>query len=118
MVAPEMQITSEPSVTGYLNFMQEAINSGVGEAREIKPNYIKEMALSTDPNALVDRLDLLLLNGSMSARLRASIVNAVNGVALPTTAQGNAAQLATAKANRVKLAIFLIMASSEYLIQR
>ena len=118
MVAPEMQITSEPSVTGYLNFMQEAINAGVGEGREIRPDYSKELALSSDANALVDRIDLLLLNGAMSPKLRGQIVNAVNGVTLPAVAPGYGPQLASAKSNRVKLAIFLAMASSEYLVQK
>ena len=118
LVAPEMQITSEPSVTGYLNFMQDVINVGAGEAREIKPDYAKEISLSTDPNALVDRIDLLLLNGAMSSRLRGQIVNAVNGVALPAATKTNTTQVASAKANRVKLAIFLAMASSEYLVQK
>ena len=118
LVAPEMQITSEPSVTGYLNFMQDAINVGVGESREIKPDYTKELALSADAGALVDHIDLLLLNGVMSSRLHGQIVNAVNSIAVPVATASNATQVATAQANRVKLAIFLAMASTDYLVQK
>ena len=118
LVAPEMQITSEPSVTGYLNFMQEAINTGVGEARVIKPDYTKELALSGDASALVERIDLLLMNGAMSSRLRGQIVGAVNSIAVPVATSANATQVATAQANRVKLAIFLTMASTDYLVQK
>lgn len=118
LVAPEMQITSEPSVTGYLNFMQEAINSGVGDARLVKPDYTRELALSADANALVDRVDLLMMNGAMSSRLRGQIVNAVNSITLPAASATNAPQIANLQANRVKLAIFLAMASTEYLVQK
>lgn len=118
LVAPEMQITSEPSVTGYLNFMQEAINSGVGDARLVKPDYTRELAVSADANALVDRVDLLMMNGAMSSRLRGQIVNAVNSITLPAASATNAPQIANLQANRVKLAIFLAMASTDYLVQK
>ena len=118
LVAPELQISSEPSVTGYLNFMQDAINTGVGESREIKPDYTKELALAGDANALVDRIDLLLLQGAMPSRLRGQIVGAVNTIALPAATSSNATQIANAQANRVKLAIFLAMASTDYLVQK
>ena len=118
LVAPEMQITSEPSVTGYLNFMQEAVNSGVGDARLVKPDYTQELAASADANALVDRVDLLLMNGAMSSRLRGQIVNAVNSITLPAASATNGPQIANLQANRVKLAIFLAMASTDYLVQK
>lgn len=118
LVAPEMQITSEPSVTGYLNFMQEAINSGVGSARLVKPDYTNELALSADANALIDRVDLLLLNGAMSSRLRGQIISAVNSITLPVATSTNGPQIANLQANRVKLAIFLAMASTDYLVQK
>ena len=118
LVAPEMQITSEPSVTGYLNFMQEAVNSGVGDARLVKPDYTNELAVSADANALVDRVDLLLMNGAMSSRLRGQIVNAVNSITLPAASATNGPQIANLQANRVKLAIFLAMASTDYLVQK
>lgn len=118
LVAPEMQITSEPSATGYLNFMQEAVNSGVGDARLVKPDYTQELAASADANALVDRVDLLLMNGAMSSRLRGQIVNAVNSITLPAASATNGPQIANLQANRVKLAIFLAMASTDYLVQK
>ena len=118
LVAPELQITAEPSVTGYLNFMQDAVNSGVGENREVKPDYTRELALASDAGALLDRIDLLLMHGSMPTRLRGQILTAINGVSIPTATASNATQVATAQANRVKLAIFLTMASPAYLVQK
>ncbi|WP_219115932.1 DUF1800 family protein [Janthinobacterium sp. UMAB-56] len=118
LVAPELQITAEPSVTGYLNFMQDAVNSGVGDGRDIKPDYTRELALASDTGALLDRINLLLMHGSMPARLRGQILTAVNGISIPTATSSNATQVAAAQANRVKLAIFLTMASPAYLVQK
>ena len=55
---------------------------------------------------------------TVPARLRTQILAAVNGVALPAATAGNAVQVAAAQANRVKLAIFLTMASPAYLVQK
>lgn len=118
MVAPEMQIVAEPSVTGYLNYMQDVIARGTGEARDIVPNYQAELALAETPEKLVDRIDLLLLNGSMSSTLRNRIISAVNSVPVPASNGGNAAAITTAKSNRVYLTIFLAMASPEYIVQK
>jgi uncharacterized protein (DUF1800 family) len=116
-VAPEFQIVDEVSVAGYLNTMQSAIGAGVGSGRDINTTYATEMALASGANSLADRMNLLVLNGQMSAGLRTKIVDAVNGVAIPG---GTASQTAinTALLNRVKLAAFMSMASSEYLAQR
>jgi uncharacterized protein (DUF1800 family) len=116
-VAPEFQIADEVSVAGYLNTMQAAIGSGVGSNHDITTAYATEQGVAPNAGALVDRMNLLLLNGQMSSTLRTRIVDAVNGVAIPggtaTQSQINAALL-----NRAKLAAFMTMASAEYLAQR
>lgn len=116
-VAPEFQVVDEVSVAGYLNTMQGAIGNGVGAGQDITTGYAAEMALASDPTALVERMNLLLLNGQMSPTLRGKISEAVNGVAIPggTATQ---AQINTALLNRSKLAVFMSMASAEYLAQR
>jgi uncharacterized protein (DUF1800 family) len=106
LVAPEMQITEETSVVGYLNYMQNAISRGVGTANVIQPNYDAEKALASTPDLLVDRINLLLLQNNMSPVLRAQILDAIN------SEPGNSAE------NKVYLAIFLTMASPEYLVQK
>lgn len=118
LVAPEMQITSEPSVTGYLNFMQDAISGGVAENRAVRADYSAELALADQPAALLDRVNLLLMSGNMSSRLRTKILSAVTSIAIPAASGSNAAQVTTAKTYRVHLAIFLAMASPEYLVQK
>jgi len=104
--SPEMQITDEMSVVGYLNYMRNAIPGGVGISREIKADYTAELALAATPGILVDRINLLLLQNRMSATLRAQILAAINS-------NPNNSNL-----NRVYLTIFLTMASPEYLVQK
>lgn len=119
LVAPEFQIVDEVTVAGYLNTMQTTIDAGIGQtvngARDVRPNYAAEVALATDANALADRMDLILMNGRMSATTRSRIVQAVSAINVPTTA--GTAQT-TALTNRAKLAIYMTMASPEYLVQR
>jgi uncharacterized protein (DUF1800 family) len=117
LVAPEMQITHESSVAGYLNTLRSALINGFGSGspRDVQPDYGEVIGLADRPDALVDRLALLLLAGRMSDELRMQLVDAVGSVAVSTT---NAQSAATARLNRVKLAIFLIMASPEYLVQK
>ncbi|WEF35672.1 DUF1800 family protein [Pseudoduganella chitinolytica] len=115
LTAPEMQLTGETSVIGYLNFMQMAVPRGIGQNYDVKPGYGAELSLALQPEALVDRVDLLLLNGSMSRALRTQIVQAIESLRVPAS-QG--AALEQVKANRVYLAVYLTLASPEYLVQK
>ncbi|MRW86271.1 DUF1800 family protein [Pseudoduganella sp. FT26W] len=118
MVAPEMQITAEPSVIGYLNYMQNAVSVGVGTNLDVKPNYQNELVLVDNPGKLVDRINLLLLNGNMSSTLRSQIINAVNSIERPVPTSSNAALVARLAGYRVQMAIFLAMASPDYIVQK
>lgn len=108
--APEFQLVSETSVGGYLNFMQNVINTGISS--DVNAPYTAELALVLEPNALVQRLNLLLCAGQMSAANLTLIVTALNATTV------TAASSATVKRNRIAAAVFLVMASSEYLIQK
>ena len=105
-VAPELQITNESSVAGYLNFMQNAINTGVAD---IVAPYVSELALVSDVNALLNRLDLLLCANTLSTATRATISTAL--AAMPISS-------ASTQKNRVVAAVLLVMASPDYLTQR
>lgn len=118
LVAPEMQLVGETSVIGYLNFMQLIIPYGIGENRDIRPNYSAELSIAAYPEMLVDRINLLLLNGAMSPQLRTQIIQAIESKAIPTLTSSNAAQVEAMKASRVYIAIFLALASPEYLVQK
>ncbi|HEY5801543.1 MAG TPA: DUF1800 domain-containing protein [Burkholderiaceae bacterium] len=118
LVAPEFQITAETSVVGYLNTMRDVILNGTGSSRDVLPDYTAELALAGTPAALVDRVNLLLMANRMSATLRNKIVTAVGSITVPAATATNAAAVAAANKNRVALAIFLAMASPEYLVQK
>ena len=111
---------SEAFVAGYLNTLQTTIDTGIGVtvagARDVRATYAAEVELARDTGALVDRMNLLLANGRMSSASRSRIVEAVNAISVPTT--GTPATINTTLVNRVKLAAYMTMASSEYLVQR
>lgn len=117
LVAPEFQIVDEVTVAGYLNTMQTTIDAGIGTAtggvRDVRSAYAAEIAIAADAGALADRMNLLLLAGKMSPTLRSRIVDSVNSIAVPATGSQTAALT-----NRAKLAIYMTMASAEYLVQR
>ncbi|MDP5240705.1 DUF1800 domain-containing protein [Uliginosibacterium sp. 31-16] len=119
MVAPEMQIVSESAVAGYANFMQTAIEAGVGRVeagkRDVQPDYSAQMAIADKPAQLVEQLDLLLTGQRLSAASRTRINEAVASIALPAN---NPQAAENARRNRVKLATLLIMVSPEYLVQK
>jgi len=115
LVAPEMQITAETSVVGYLNTMRGTVQNGIGSNNDIKADYAAEIALADNPDALLDRVSLLLMAGRMPTSLRDPIKGAINSVAISAT---DATAAATARRNRVYLAVFLTMASPEYLVQK
>jgi uncharacterized protein (DUF1800 family) len=120
LVAPEFQITHETTTTGYANFMANAAEQKNTWYRDheyakwgpvtehLAVDYSPEMALSNDPNALLDRLNLLLMSGQMSASTRKAILDAVNA----TPAELNEGQL------RVAFAVYLIMISPEFIVQK
>lgn len=106
LVAPEFQITNEPSVIAYVNYMQELVNKGAGEA---VPNYDSLTVLATDSLALLIELNLVLAAGQISA----TTINNMKA-ALDTISTASSAGLI----NRIKTAILLVLASPEYLVQR
>lgn len=113
--SPEMQITGEPSVIGYLNLIQAAVQSGVGDQHDILPNYSAEINMAPDADKLLDRVNLLLLGGRMSSTLRGQIKGVLNSIPVPA---GNTSAATNARKNRVYAAIFLTMASPEYIVEQ
>ncbi len=123
---PEFQLVNESSVGGYLNYMQSAIRSGIyvsapdqagngsnaTNGYDITAGYGAEMTLVLDAGALVARLNLLLCAGQLSIANQTLIINALNANALTATSTDSA------KRDRIAAAVLLVMASSDYLIQK
>ena len=126
MTVPELQIVNAASTPGYVNFMNNFIigdgadfawdttvdgplPTGVTEAElsnSFVPDYTTEVILASDAVGLVDRLNSLLVYGSMSDETRQNIVQVVNQVP-----EENGS-------TRVHLAIMMTMTSPDYLVQR
>ncbi|WP_312994080.1 DUF1800 domain-containing protein [Achromobacter animicus] len=103
LVAPELQITDETSIAGYLNFLAIYADRGW---EDLQTSYTPEIALAKDPEALVARVVLLLAGDAFSARTAASIAKAV--ATLPPDRPRD----------RVRAAIMLVAATPEYLVQK
>lgn len=125
LTAPEFQIVDEVSVAGYLNFLENLVANGIGggsgalpptTTSDITAAYVPELAVADQPDALATVVGDALTFGTMSPALHQELVTAVTARALPTN--GVAADLAKARLDRVKLAVFLTMASPEFLNQR
>ncbi|MBY0412392.1 MAG: DUF1800 family protein [Burkholderiaceae bacterium] len=125
-VAPEFQLVNESSVGGYLNYMQGVIRNGIyvnapelpnngstaNNGFDIKAAYTAELALVADADALVARINLLMCAGQLSAATVKLISDALK------TVNVTAASTDSVKLNRIAAAVFLTMASAEYLIQK
>ena len=70
LVAPEMQMTNVSTVVGYLNYMQDAIGSDANNGVDVFSSYDTELGLAATPDALLDRINLLLMAGEMDSTLR------------------------------------------------
>ncbi len=114
LVAPEFQILHETSVVGYSNFMRSIVGSGVGSnsPRDIQPDYSRELALAEDPDALVDRVDLMLTYETMSDETRTLIRDAVESISV------NPIMPSSGRQNRVYLAVFFALSSPDFIVQK
>ena len=124
--APEFQLVNESTVGGYLNYMQGVIRNGIfvnapdlsnntssaANGFDITAAYTAELALALDAAALVKRVVLVMCAGQMSAANQSLIVGALNATPLTVTSSDSA------KRDRVAAAVLLVMASSEYLVQK
>jgi uncharacterized protein (DUF1800 family) len=131
LVAPEMQLLNETSVAGWVNYMRDNLVSGVGSfngtvgttvfnRRDMQRDWSAEMALATEPQALVDWVTSRLLAGQATTTLRNDLVTNVNSIAVPALLpnQSNLAAVNAAKRNRINAAILLTLATPEFLTQK
>jgi len=106
---PEFGLLSTSTALARLNFVNTmaysripASANGPGTSIDLSPLQ----PLAAAPVDLVDELDTRLLHGSMSAPMRDSIVGAVNAVP------------ASDPLRRVRTAVYLVLTSSQYQVQR
>lgn len=113
LVAPEFQLVSEVSIAGYVNFMASALRGQMsGTSFDVSATYSNELAIAHNSGALLDRLCLLLAANQISPSTKALIKEALDTSVVVETSHPNT------KLKRVQMAILLIMASPDYLVQK
>ncbi len=112
LVAPEFQLVNETSTSGYVNYMTTAIGSANGINNDVKAQYSAELAIAPDAAALVDHVSLLMAAAQLSDSTKAVIRQAVEDVVVTASSPDSE------KLRRVYLAVLLVMASAEYLVQK
>ena len=75
-------------------------------------NYAEEVAIADNSTALLDRLDLLLTAQQLTQGILDNIKAAIDDVAI------NSASANEDRLRRVHIAVLLILASTDYLIQK
>jgi hypothetical protein len=126
LVAPELQIASETTAAGYVNYMRDNIAFGVGSfnstvngtplnRRDLQTDFSAEVALADQPEALVDRVLGRLTYGNVPAQLRTEIVNAVTSISI---VHSNPASVQELRRLRVNTALLLVTVSPEFQVQR
>jgi uncharacterized protein (DUF1800 family) len=140
---PEFQIINETTVGSYVNFMQYTIRDGLytfdpdtpeitynkGGRTDVVPDYTNLFAMInnatiTDAEALrvaqslVTRLNVVLTAGQLSPSTLTAITNALQAAMLQSGKRITNASTESLKRDLVASAIFMIMASSDYLVQK
>jgi uncharacterized protein (DUF1800 family) len=111
LLGPEFAIQNASTGFARANFVYQlvygngaaadaTVTGSTGTHLDITP-YV---SLASDPARLVDRLDLLLTHGTLSPNARTTVINAIASVSDLT--------------GRARLAIYLIAASSQFLVEQ
>jgi len=93
LVVPELQIATDVSVAGYMNYIRTW--TPLNATRDIQHKYDAEMALASTPAALVDRMNLLLFSGTMPDALKTQITSAVTSRTIPAPVYPTAGSAST-----------------------
>jgi len=106
LVAPEFQMTTETTSMMVSNWFYQAVVNPSGGFKwgDIKPVLTSETTLAANPSALVDRLNITLCGGSLSAAAKTIIVNHLNTI--------------SDNATRARVAAYLIIISPQCAVLR
>jgi uncharacterized protein (DUF1800 family) len=111
-VAPEFAIQNSSTFINRTNFANTLAFGTIAPlvtypgATGTQPDWSVLQALASDPNALADKLNGLLLHGIMSPAMRAGLITAINTVAASDTL------------TRARTAYYLVVTSSDYQVER
>lgn len=111
LVAPELQITTTSSVVGYANFMRRLIENTEGDSTFL-PSYSTLLPLAKQPEALVDKLSLVMTANATDAKTRKKIAGLLKQIWIQAASREEDSR------NRVNLAMTMIVLSPEYAVLR
>ncbi len=108
LVAPEFQITTDTTVITSANTIRSAVyqQPSLSNPNAIVLDLSAQTNLASNPAALVDSLNDLLLSGQMSTSTRNIVVNAVNQIPAANTLE------------RAQTAVHLLVTSPEFVIEK
>jgi uncharacterized protein (DUF1800 family) len=114
VLGPQFVLFSSLTSLRRDNFVNRVIFSTIPAAPPNRPNGTSIdlsawIPLANDPNNLIETLNQLLLHGTMSDDMRQSVITAVTSI--PASNDSN-------RRIRVQTAIYLILTSSQYQVQR
>jgi len=114
VLGPQFVLFSSLTSLRRNNFVNKVIFSTIAAAPPNRPSGTSIdlsawIPLANDPNNLIDTLNTLLLHGTMSDDMRQSVLIAVTSI--PASNDSN-------RRTRVQTAIYLILTSSQYQVQR
>jgi uncharacterized protein (DUF1800 family) len=114
VLGPQFVLFSSLTSLRRDNFINRVIFSTIPAAPPNRPSGTSIdlsawVPLANDPNNLIDTLNALLLHGTMSDDMRQSVMTAVTSI--PASNDSN-------RRMRVQTAIYLILTSSQYQVQR
>lgn len=110
LVGPEFQVLTSVFAVSLPNTLRTLIETG---ANNFTVTLADQTALAGNSAALLDNLDLLFTNGTLSAATRAAIQRAVDSVTPGMVATGS-----TLNQTKARLAVYLIVTSPDYAIQK
>jgi uncharacterized protein (DUF1800 family) len=98
--APEFGIENTATATLRLTLADAIVNNKINSFTVDLSNTSALGVLATTPSALVDNLGVLLMHSQMPAAMRSTIINSITPL--------------TSNAQRVRVAVYLIVTSSQY----
>jgi uncharacterized protein (DUF1800 family) len=106
--APEFQSTTETTMVGGLNFFARLIRDGGYGYREnqLKLEFALFEDVASDANALIDRINLIFMNQSITPSTRTSMMRAINSIDVKS------------KTERIRSALLLAAIAPEFVIQK
>lgn len=109
VLGPEFSIQSTSAAITRANFVNQMVFRTGGPPAGTVLNLTDMQNLASDTNALLNELDMLLMHGTMSSAMRTRIATAIN--ALPNVTAAD-------RLKRAQWAIYLVLTSSQYQVER